>query len=151
MADPNDPLVVYNGQVMRLSQAKALQQQAIQAYETQMTVTIESLSSLSSSLGGTSGEVWNAKWQLDSDMAGIHGAIGTDDTGNKIRASWDQNFGPLLAAFDSLASNVDDLATSLSTAADQLYKTECANLKGFGITPADPRPKPPTGRRPNYF
>lgn len=151
MGNENDPLVVYNGQVMRLSQAKALQQQAIQTYENQMTVTIESLGSLGSSLIGSSGEVWNAKWQLDSDMAGIHNAIGTDDTGNKIRASWDQNYGPLLAAFDSLASNIDDLCSSLSTAADQLYKTECANLKGFGVTPTDPRQQPSAGPGPRPF
>jgi|SRR5215471_8668414 len=150
MSNENDPLVVYNGQVMRLSQAKALQQQAIQTYETQMTVTMESLYSLSDSLNGTAGEVWSSKWQLDSDMGGIDGAIGTDDTGNQIRDSWKKNYGPLLAAFDQVASNVDDLASSLSQAADQLYKTECDNLKGFGITPANPRPKPPT-HRPNYF
>ena len=150
MSNEDDPLVIYNGKVMRLSQAKALQQQAIQSYEKQMTVTIESLYSLSSTLTGTAAEVWNAKWQLDSDMAGIDAAIGTDDAGNQIRDSWKKNFGPLLAGFDQLGSNVDDLSTSISQAGDKLYQAECDNLKGFGITPADPRPKPPR-RRPNYF
>jgi hypothetical protein len=146
MSNQNDPLVIYNGQVMPLSQAKAQQQQAIQNYESQMTVTIESLSSLSSTLSGTAGEVWNAKWQLDSGLAGIDGAIGTDDAGNKIRDSWKKNIGPLLAGFDSLASNVDNLSTSISQAGDKLYQAECDNLKGFNVTPADPRPKPARGR-----
>ena len=153
MSNANDPLVVYNGQVMPLSQALALQRQAIQNYENEMAVTIESLYSLNGALGGHAAEVWSAKWQLDSDMAGIDGAIGTDDTGNQIRKTWKENYGPLLGGFDQLASNIDDLASSMRTAADQLYKTECDNLKGFHVTPPDPRPAyaRPGFRKPNYF
>jgi hypothetical protein len=151
MSNENDPLVVYNGQVMPLSQALALQRQAIQNYENEMAVTIDSLYSLNGALGGHAAEVWSAKSQLDSDMTGIDGAIGTDDTGNQIRKSWNQNYPSLLAGFDQLASNIDDLATSMQTAGDQLYKTECDNLKGFNVTPPDPRPAygRPGYRRPN--
>jgi hypothetical protein len=108
-----------------------------------MTVTIEDLSNLSTSLSGSAGEVWGAKWQLDSDMSGIQNAMGDDDQGKKFLASWNTNYKALLAGFDALANNIDAVSTSLSQAGDQLYKTESDTLKGFGITAVDPRPKPP--------
>ncbi|HZU16058.1 MAG TPA: hypothetical protein VFD01_05575 [Candidatus Dormibacteraeota bacterium] len=148
MGDENDPLVrLSDGRIMRLSEFKRLQQQEIQAFVQQMTVTIESLGRLSSAMDGEAGEVWNAKWQLDTDLAGIEQAIGTDDTGQKFRAAWKESYGQLLEGFDAVAQNLINLRDSLSSAADQLFKTESDTLKGFGMTAVDPRPKP-SKRRP---
>ena len=54
MGDNNDPLVkLSDGRIMRMSEFKALQQQQIQTFSQQMTVTIEDLSNLSTSLSGS--------------------------------------------------------------------------------------------------
>jgi hypothetical protein len=147
----DDPLVQVkmpdgSVRVMRMSQFKAMQQQEIQTFETQMTLLIEDFGNLSDALRGTAGEVWSAKWQLDSDMAGIENAMGTDDNGNKMREAWKKNYPSLFNGFESLAGNVDSLSQSLSQAADKLFQTESDTLKGFGITSTDPRPKPPASR-----
>jgi uncharacterized phage infection (PIP) family protein YhgE len=148
MAD--DPLVkLSDGRIMRLSEFKALQQQQIDAFTKQMTVTIEDLNSLSGAVSGSAGETWSAKYQLQSDMAGIENAFGTDDQGKKFRDSWNGSFNSLLDGFDQVASNIDSVAGSLSQAADQLFKTESDTLKGFGITAVEPRPKPSMRSGPN--
>jgi hypothetical protein len=136
---------------MRLSQFKALQQQQIDAFTQQMTLMIEDLTSLSGQLSGSAGETWNAKYQLQSDMAGIENAMGTDDQGNKFRASWGSSFKQLLDGFDQVGTNISAVSSSLADAANKVFQAESDTLKGFGVTAVDPRPTPSVSPRNRAF
>lgn len=149
MGNENDPWVkTSDGRIMRQSEFLRIQDEQIKAYQGQMTTAIEELSGLSDALYGQSSDVWGALFQLQSDMAGIDHAIGTDDNAQKVRHSWNQAYPQLEAIIEAAAKSVSAIAGGLSTAADQVFAAEQATLQGFGRQAADPRYHPP--QRPRH-
>jgi hypothetical protein len=150
VGNENDPWVkTSDGRIMRQSEFLKIQDEQIKAYQGQMTVAIEELGGLSDALYGQSGDVWSALYQLQSDMAGIDHAIGTDDNAQKVRQSWNQAYPQLQAIIEAAAKSVAAIAGGLSTAADQVLAAEEATLSGFGRHAVDPRYRPqprPHGR-----
>jgi hypothetical protein len=148
-----DPLVKVGNQVMTLSQYQAMVNQAVSTYTQQMTVAIENLSSLQDQMYVHGGDVAGALYQLQSDMAGLSGAIGTDDNGNKFRNAWFAKGGPwdqLQQGFNGLSTALYSIGDSLGNAADTCFQAEQQTLTGFNnmnigfhFNATDPRLPPP--------
>jgi hypothetical protein len=141
----SDPLVkLSDGRVMTLNQYRAMVDQAVSAYTQQMTLAIEQLTTLQDQLYVHSGDVSGTLSQLQSDMAGIDGAIGTDDQGNKFRGSWNRAWPQLEQAFTGLATALSNIGDGMGTSADTVLSAEEQTLTGFdnmgfNFTAVDPR------------
>jgi hypothetical protein len=149
----SEPLVNVNGKIMTLSQYQGMVNQAVSTYEQQMTVAIENLASLQDQMYVHGGDVSGALYQLQSDMAGLSSAIGTDDNGNKFRDAWFKKGGPwdsLQQGYSGLSTALYNIGDSLGKAADTCFQAEQQTLTGFNnmnigfhFTATDPRLPPP--------
>lgn len=153
-----DQMVMVNGKLMTLSQYKAMVSQAVSSYTQQMTTAIEELSGLQDQMYVHGGDVASALYQLQSDMGGLSGAIGTDDNGNKFRTAWFKKGGPwdqLQQGYNGLSTALYNIGDGLGDAADAVLKAEQNTLQGFNnmkvgfnFTATDPRVQP-AGPSPN--
>jgi hypothetical protein len=133
-----------DGRVMTYSQYQAMVNQAVSTYTQQMTVAIDQLSSLQDQMYVHSGDVSMALSTLQSDMAGIDHAIGTDDQGQKFRSAWNSALPDLERAINGVAQALISVGDGLGTAADAVYTAEEQTLEsfdkiGFHFRAVDPR------------
>ncbi len=150
---PSDELVTVerNGQVTTMTVAQYQQEvdQVVRSYvgqvETTMSTSILSLQGLADELWSQSGEVNGVLSRLQSQLADLESAFGTDQVGTALKGSWGRAWTQLSQALGTLAKNLSTVGDGLSHAADTVFQAEQANLRGFGITVRDPRA--PVGSR----
>lgn len=157
---PNDQVIV-NGKTESVAEYQAFVQKQVNGiltqFENEMNVVIEDLSNLAGEMWFQSGAVSGIKSDLESALAGIHGAIGNDDLARQWWGTEEGSKPGFAHAYSVLKGNFDALNTSLSNMGDGLYTnssdvlaTEQATLAGFGQTVADPRTGPGGGGRSRY-
>lgn len=155
---PDTLVKLTDGRVMTWAQFQDYLTKQAATYSQQMTAAIEQLAGLANQLYSHSSDVWYALGQLMSDMSGIEDAIGNDDTGTKILASWQSSWPNLQQIIQGVAKALDSVGGGLETTADAIYQAEENTLGGlskFGVTvdATDPRlpATPPPGQRGRYF
>ena len=146
---PNDQVVV-NGKTESVAEYQAWVQQQVNGiltqFENEMNVVIEDLSNLAGEMWFQSGAVSGIKSDLESALAGIHGAIGNDDlarqwwgTEDGSKPGFAHAYSVLKGNFDALSQSLSNMGGGLHTNANDVFATEQATVAGFGQTVTDPR------------
>ncbi|SRR5579875_178333 len=142
---PPDQLVkLSDGRVMTWAEFQRYLRQQATTYTQQMTTAIEQLSGLADQMHSHAGEVSSALHRLTSDMSGIEGAMGTDEIGAQVLATWQQQWPNLRQVIEQVATVLGGLGDGLEKAADVVFQTEQSNLQGLSqygvhVSATDPR------------
>lgn len=112
-------------------------------YAGYLTVDIQSMSDLADCLDAWAGSVDYTMVTLDSRLHGIQAAIGDDDPGKKFMPDYKKWRADTGDGIKKMGDGIRNLARSLRDGADELFKTEDANLRKFiGQGAVDPRLQP---------